>query len=180
MKYIGNYIDKIPKGLIETILDNDGDLTPVYQPEKWKGTPELDQALKEVEDAGYPDLNYYFHQYSRNTEVIKPFVNDVDQLLKSIQKEQFNESHWWIVKYNPGDMQPMHIDPHVRSMSNCFRYTMLLTDFVDGHIFTWGDKMLNNYQAGDLFLWDDYRCLHGAVNISYVPRISLQLSYYNK
>jgi len=180
MKYIGNYINQIPKGLIDTILKNDGDHTPVYQPDKWRGTPELDQALKEVENAGYPELEYYFHQYNKNTKVISPFIQELDDLLKSIPTTPFSESHWWFVKYNPGDMQPMHIDPHVRSVNNCLRYTMMLTDFVDGHIFTYEDKMLNDYVAGDLFLWDNYQCLHGAVNISYVPRISLQLSYYNK
>jgi hypothetical protein len=79
-----------------------------------------------------------------------------------------------------GDMQPMHFDPHVIDTQDCQRYTMMLTDFEDGHIFVYDDVLLNNYKAGDLFLWPDAMCLHGAANISMHPRVSLQMSFYNE
>jgi hypothetical protein len=181
LKYIGNFIDKVPAGLIETLLAEDGEITPVYQPDKWQGSIEIEAALKQVEDAGYPALDYSFHQYTDNTVCMQPFVNDLKWLsLTNIVPKQFNQHHWWIVKYNPGDMQPMHVDPHVRNASECMRYTMMLTDFAEGHILTHDDFMLTDYKAGDLFLWEDYYCYHGAVNIGYTPRISLQVSFYNK
>ena len=64
MKKIGNYKNWIPEGLLDTILKDSGDIVPVYQPEKWKGKPEWDRARIELENAGYPDLNYKFHQYT--------------------------------------------------------------------------------------------------------------------
>lgn len=181
MQYIGNFIDRIPNGLIQTVLDNDGEVTPVYQPDKWQGTPEIEAALKEVEAAGYDKLDYTFHQYTDSTDCMQPFVEDMQWLsFDNILPKPYEQYHWWIVKYNPGDMQPMHVDPHVRGMKECLRYTMMLTDFEEGHILTHNDFMLNDYRAGDLFVWEDYYCLHGAVNIGYNPRISLQVSFYNK
>jgi hypothetical protein len=181
MQYVGNFIDRIPDGLIETVLREDGRVTPVYQPEKWKGTPEIEAALKEVESAGYNKLDYHFYQFTNSTECMQPYLEDLKWLsFDNILPKTYDHYHWWIVKYYPGDMQPMHVDPHVRGMNECLRYTMMLTDFQDGHILTYGDFMLTDYKAGDLFLWKDFHCLHGAVNIGFDPRISLQVSFYNK
>jgi hypothetical protein len=180
MKYIGNYFDKLPAGFIDTILNDDGEVTPVYQPEKWQGRPEYDRARIALENAGYPGLNYKFHQYTESTTCIKKlgklrklgfFPDDLDPNL-------YSDFHWWAVKYKPGDMQPMHFDPHIIQTKSCVRYTMMLTDFVDGHIFVHDNYMLNKYRAGDLFRWPDAMIYHGAANIAMVPRISLQLSYY--
>jgi hypothetical protein len=180
MKFIGNYIDKIPPRMIDAILNDDGNRIPVYQPNKWKGTPEIEAALKLVEEAGYPALNYHFSQYDRNTPCLQPFIKDLDWLeLPDLHHKKYDIFHWWVIKYLAGEMQPMHIDPHVRETSECLRYTLMLTDFVDGHVLTYNDFILTGYKAGDLFLWEDPNCFHGAVNVSYEPRISLQLSFYN-
>lgn len=181
MIYIGNFIDKVPEGLIETITENDGNHVPVYQPDKWKGNPEIEAALKAVEDAGYPELDYWFHQYDSKSECLRPYFDKLEWLtFYDILPKPFEMHHWWIIKYLAGDMQPMHVDPHVRGTSECLRYTMMLTDYTDGHIFTHDNKMLTDYVAGDLFLWEDADCYHGAVNIAYKPRISLQVSFYNR
>ena len=186
MKRIGNYKNWIPEGLLDIILHDDGDVVPVYQPEKWQGKPEWDAARIALENAGYPDLNYKFHQYTIETECIKKYKTEM--LLKNadfvldppINPHWCEYGHWWIVKYKPGDMQPMHFDPHIIDTKDCLRYTMMLTDFEDGHIFTYGNYLLNDYVVGDLFEWPDPMILHGAANISMNPRISLQLSFYNK
>ena len=178
MKYIGNFIDQIPPGFIDMILQEDGDITPVYQPEKWSGKPEWDAARIALENAGYPKLNYHFHQYTENTPCVKPFLDQID--FKFNLPNLPSVFHWWVVKYMGGDMQPMHFDPHVIDTQDCQRYTMMLTDFEDGHIFVYDDVLLNNYKAGDLFLWPDAMCSHGAANISMNPRISLQMSFYNE
>ena len=178
MKFIGNYLDQLPAGFIDTVLANDGEITPVYQPEKWRNKPEYDQARIALENAGWPTLGYKFHQYTVDTECIKPYKNLIN--FKFHLPDNYEYYHWWIIKYNPGDMQPMHFDPHVINTTDCKRYTMMLSDFEDGHIFVYDDILLNNYKAGDLFLWPDAMCLHGAANISMNPRISLQMSFYNK
>jgi len=183
MKYIGNYYDQLPKGLIDAVLADNGEVTPVYQPEKWSGKAEWDAARIALENAGYPELDYHFCQYTKNTECIKPFLSSIAEQANDFK---FNLSnlptvhHWWIVKYLAGDMQPMHFDPHIIDTKDCQRYTMMLTDFEDGHVFVYGDYMLNNYKAGDLFLWPDPMIIHGAANISMHPRISLQMSFYNE
>ena len=178
MKYLGNFIDQIPAGLIDAVLNNAGDITPVYQPEKWSGKPEWDAARIALEDAGYPKLDYHFHQYTQSTECLRPFLNQID--FKFNLPNLPSVHHWWIVKYQGGDMQPMHFDPHIIDTQDCQRYTMMLTDFEDGHIFVYDDVLLNNYRAGDLFLWPNAMCLHGAANIGMNPRISLQMSFYNE
>ena len=177
MKYIGNFIDRIPAGLIETVLSDPGDLTPVYQPDKWSDRKEYDDARVSLENAGYPALDYHFHQYTKNTACIQPYVDQID--FRFDLDDFLHEFHWWFIKLDPGEMQPMHFDPHVLDTHTCNRYTMMLTDFEDGHIFTYGDVLLNNYKAGDLFLWPDSMVLHGVANIGMRPRLSLQMSFSN-
>jgi hypothetical protein len=186
MKKIGNYKSWIPEGLLDVIQSNDGDVVPVYQPDKWRGRPEWDRARIELEKAGYPDLNYKFHQYTIETDCIKKYMTEMilkDQsfVLKSpINPHWCENGHWWIVKYKPGDMQPMHFDPHIIDTKDCLRYTMMLSEYEDGHIFTYDDFLLTDYQIGDVFLWPDAMVLHGAANIGMTTRISLQMSFYNK
>lgn len=181
MKLVGNYKNWIPDGFIDMVLKEDGDVVPVYQPDKWRGKPEWDTARIALENAGYPDLNYKFHQYTIQTPCIQQFIKDTGwKYTDPILPHWLENGHWWIVKYAPGDMQPMHFDPHIVGTKDCLRYTMMLTDFEDGHIFTYNDCLLNNYKVGDMFQWPDPMILHGAANISMNPRISLQLSFYNK
>ena len=172
MRYIGNYQEWITPELLNILLNNDGEVTPVYQPDKWSGRPDYDDARKELESAGYPAGNHYFCQYTKDTECLQhldikmPF--DIDRVY-----------HWWIIKLNPGQMQPMHFDPHVKLVENCKRYTMPLADYVPGHVFVYDDYLLKNYRAGDMFEWDDSSCYHGVVNISYTPRLTLQISIHD-
>lgn len=181
MKLVGNYNRWIPQGFVEMILAEDGDIMPVYQPEKWQGKPEWDSARIALENAGYPELDYKFHQYTVQTPCVQQFMKETGwSYFHPILPHWCEHGHWWIVKYLPGDMQPMHFDPHVIDTKDCLRYTMMLTDFEDGHIFTYNNYLLNNYNVGDLFQWPDPMILHGAGNISMIPRISLQLSFYNK
>jgi hypothetical protein len=181
MKLVGNYKNWIPEGFLDMILAEDGDVVPVYQPEKWRGKPEWDAARIALENAGYPELNYKFHQYTIQTPCIQKFMQETGwQYTDPILPHWCEYGHWWIVKYQPGDMQPMHFDPHIINTEDCLRYTMMLTDFEDGHIFTYDTYLLNDYNVGDLFQWPDPMILHGAANIGMKPRISLQLSFYNK
>lgn len=180
MQYIGNYLDQLPAGFIDAIANDPGEVVPVYQPEKWSGRPEYDQARILLETAGYPALDYHFHQYTRTTPCIQALgdLRDLNFVPADLDVDKYSDFHWWAVKYMPGDMQPMHFDPHIIQTQSCVRYTMMLTDFVDGHIFVYDNNMINNYRAGDLFRWPDAMIYHGAANIAMVPRISLQISYY--
>lgn len=180
MKHRGNFLSNLPAGLIDLLLEEDGDIVPVYQPEKWQGKPEYDEARKAVERAGYDKLNYTFHQYTKDTPCMKKFLNGSDlDVSFALDSRQFSQMHWWFIKLDPGEMQPMHFDPHITDTNNCLRQTMMLTEFKDGHIFVYEDYLLTDYVTGDLFEWPDPMIKHGVANISHYPRVSLQLSFYN-
>jgi len=173
MKFLGNFKNWITAELLETLLINDGDLTPVYQPEKWRNNPDFDEARIAVEKAGYPSGNHHFCQYTKETECLKNL--DIQMPIPLERKDH----HWWFIKLNPGQMQPMHFDPHVKLTKNCIRYTMPLLDYQPGHVFVEDNFLLTDYKAGDLFEWDRPDSYHGVVNISMNPRITLQLSVYD-
>lgn len=171
MKLVGNFKEWITPELLNILLTNDGEVTPVYQPDKWKGVPEFDAARIAVEKAGYPEGNHHFCQYTKDTECLRGL-----DIKMPIPIE--GEYHWWIIKLKPGQMQPMHFDPHVVQVAKCDRWTMPLLDYQPGHIFVWENKLLADYKAGDLFLWDDPMCYHGVCNISMHTRLTLQISAY--
>jgi hypothetical protein len=171
MKLVGNFKDWITPELLDTLINNDGDITPVYQPDKWRGTPEFDSARIAVEQAGYPNSNHTFCQYTKDTPCLSHFDIKMPVPIEG-------EYHWWIIKLKPGQMQPMHFDPHVTQVAKCTRWTMPLLDYQPGHIFVWENNLLTDYKAGDLFLWSDPMCYHGVVNISMTTRLTLQISAY--
>jgi hypothetical protein len=86
---------------------------------------------------------------------------------------------WWFIKLLPGQMQPMHIDPHLVEVENPIRYTMFLEDFTPGHIFVYDDKIMSNYKAGDVYEWSDPMTIHGVVNIGFTTRYTLQVTYHD-
>jgi hypothetical protein len=168
MELIGNYADWIPLALMDHIKSQDGDTVPVWQPDRWKGHPMLDEA-RERARPGYSNNKHNFQQFNSTTEGM------IDIELPTIPNDS-RRMFWWVVKLYPGQMQTMHFDPHLLSESNPGRYTMFLEDWQPGHIFTWEDKMLSNYKAGDLYRWSDPMCYHGVVNIGYEPRYTLQIT----
>jgi spermidine synthase len=95
--------------------------------------------------------------------------------LPKFPKERKNWA-WWFVKLLPGQMQAMHIDPHLIEVKDPVRYTLYLEDYHPGHIFVWDDKISSNYKAGDVYEWSDPMIVHGCVNISYKTRYTLQVT----
>jgi len=168
MEFVKNYADWITPEFMQYITDNDGDTVPVWQPDRWKGHPTLDEA-RERARAGYEHRNHNFQQFNSKTPGMIKFDLPV---IDGDSRQQL----WWVIKLLPGQMQSMHIDPHLISVKNPQRYTMFLQDWQPGHIFTWDDKMLSNYCAGDLYRWTDPMCYHGVVNIGYRTRYTLQIT----
>jgi len=82
-------------------------------------------------------------------------------------------------KLYPGEFQPMHVDPHLTELTNFKRFTMFLQDWEPGHIFTYDDKIITNYKAGDMYEWNDPMTLHGPVNIGYNTRYTLQITQHD-
>lgn len=153
---------------MQYITEHDGDTVPVWQPDRWRGHPMLDEA-RERARAGFAHRNHDFQQFNSNTAGMIKFDLPV---IEGDDRQQL----WWIIKLHPGQMQAMHFDPHLLGCSNPKRYTMFLEDWQPGHIFTWDDKMLSNYKAGDMYRWNDPMCYHGVVNIGYNTRYTLQIT----
>jgi len=168
MELVKNYASWITPAFMEHITENDGDTVPVWQPNKWQGHPMIDQARERARD-GYSHSNHTFQQFDNTT------IGMMDFTLPKIDSDD-REQWWWIIKLLPGQMQTMHFDPHLLKCINPIRYTMFLQDWQPGHIFTWDDKMLANYKAGDLYRWTDPMCYHGVVNIGYETRYTLQIT----
>ena len=169
MKYIGNYNNLITLDLMNRLETRNGDTVPVWQPERWTGRKEWEDA-REILRPGYAHLNLSFQQFNISSEDMKDFIFDF-----KIPNDDRKIS-WWFIKLLPGQMQPMHFDPHLIEIVNPKRYTVFLQDWKPGHIFTWSNKMICDYKAGDLFEWNDPMCYHGCVNIGYENRYTLQIT----
>lgn len=173
MRYIGNYKDWITTELMNHLQTHEGDLRNVWQPERWQGHPELDR-FRELCRPGYSDGRGKFHQFN----LMSPDMKDFPIVLPELPEKR-NRIFWWFVKLNPGEMQAMHIDPHLVDVKNPVRYTMYLQDYIPGHIFIWDDKISANYKAGDLYEWSDPMIVHGCVNISFEARYTLQITMHD-
>lgn len=170
MELIGNYASWITPELMELIKNNPGDTIPVWQPNRWTGRPEWDEA-RERARPGYSDNKHFFQQFN-------PYCKDMegfDLVLPKIPGDD-RTAMWWIVKLLPGQMQSMHFDPHLIEYKNPQRYTLFLEDWKPGHVYVWGDQYISNYKAGDFYKWKDPMCYHGCVNIGYDNRYTLQIT----
>lgn len=173
MRYVGNFKEWITPELMNHLKSHDGDLTPVWQPDRWQGHPLLDQ-FRELARPGYSANKHDFQQFNQKSKDMENF-----NILLPEFPEKRKYCFWWFVKLLPGQMQAMHIDPHLVEVQNPVRYTMFLKDFEPGHIFVYDDKMISNYKIGDVYEWSDPMIVHGVVNIGYSTRYTLQVTMHD-
>lgn len=81
---------------------------------------------------------------------------------------------WWFSKLPPGSVFPYHIDIY-QEVEPKRRLWIAYTDYQPGHIFSYGDKILTGYKAGDVYEFDDTQVCHGAANCGLTTKISLQI-----
>lgn len=159
MKYIGNFQNWLPQHAINTILTTEGDRRPESNPESYKSS-----LAKIWLEAGF-NLSRIgwslYYQSHFDKEIVIP-------------KEIENVTSWWFCKLNPGDVFPLHQDLY-KDPKPVKRYWMACQDHIPGHIFFYGKESLNNYKAGDLFLFEDENEWHGSCNIGFISKISLQI-----
>lgn len=163
MKYLGNYshwIDPLWEHKILTIRGQ-------ARPKDWPPLNSAEQEeYKTYTDAGY-DLNatnwWVYEEKDMNISINPPWTN--------------RPIHWWFVKMTPGQFMPVHRDPHAVDKP-CERYWMPLQDYQPGHIFLYEDKIISNYLAGDVFMFDNPTAMHGSANIGHCDRISLLITEY--
>lgn len=173
MKFIANYKDWITDDLMNHLQTRDGETRPVWQPERWQGHPLLDE-FRELCRVGYAHRNHNFQQFNNSCADMQNFPIILPDL-----PEKRNMCFWWFIKLLPGQMQAMHIDPHLVEVKNPVRYTMFLEDYHPGHVFLYEDFLATNYKAGDLFEWSDPMLVHGCVNISFKTRYTLQITMHD-
>jgi hypothetical protein len=173
MIYIDNYSDFVTNELINHLSNKTGDIVPVWQPERWKGNKKLDH-YRNLCQPWFENKSPIFHQFNAKSLDMENFNFQIPILPKT-RKNMF----WWFIKLLPGEMQTMHIDPHLLDVKNPVRYTMFLQDYHPGHIFVYENVLANNYKKGDLYEWSDPEIVHGVVNISYKIRLTLQITLHD-
>jgi hypothetical protein len=133
----------------------------------------LDEA-REKTRTGYAHRDHNFQQFNPETKDMNKFNLQLPVIPGDARAQM-----WWIIKLFPGQMQPMHFDPHLINKKNPQRYTMFLEDWKPGHVFVWDDKYISDYKAGDLFKWYDPMMYHGVVNIGHETRYTLQITTHD-
>jgi hypothetical protein len=157
MKFVGNIKHLIEDRTVIHMMNHTGTVKPSIVPEEHQN-----EIYAKWVDAGY-DLSKlrweFFTGSSFAWEIKTPFTGHVK---------------WWFSKLRPGEIFPYHIDTYPDNV-NAKRYWVAITDYEPGHIFTYGNKVLTDYVCGDMFEFDDSKMYHGACNIGFNPKISMQL-----
>lgn len=174
INYLGNHKQWIcDNKIIEFLTGVQGEKTPVWQPDHWKGNSILDEYRKKAEPA-YSHNRFFFHQLNPASSEIQNFNLELPEL-----PAKRNNLNWWFVILYPGEFQPIHIDPALTKVKDPIRYTIFLQDWEPGHIFVYDDKILTNYKAGDMYEWNDPMIVHAPANVSYNTRYTLQITLYD-
>lgn len=177
MEFIANYKDWVTDELMSHLINHTGDTVNVWQPHRWQGHPVLDDARERARE-GYSSGLHTFQQFNPRSEDMSSYKIDLPKIPGEDDSRIFL---WWFIKLLPGQMQAMHIDPHLLELEkkNPRRYSLFLEDFKPGHIFVWDTFIKSDYKAGDLYMWNDPMCYHGCVNIAFEPRYTLQITTHD-
>lgn len=171
--FVKNEKEWITPTLLNHLETHKGDTVPVWQPERWTGNTTLD-TFREKARPFFENNTPYFQQFNANSKDMENFPITLPNF-----PEVRSNMHWWFVKLLPGQMQTMHIDPHLTEVKNPIRYSMFLQDYIPGHVFVFDDFMATNYKAGDIFEWSNPDCIHAVVNVSYDIRYTLQVTFHD-
>jgi hypothetical protein len=161
--YQGNFANWIDPQWRELVLNTVGQARPRdWPPETAAESAEYQKA----QEAGY-DLTavdwWVYEKHDLSINIDPPWCT--------------GKTDWWITKLMPGQFMPMHTDPFTH-YETCKRYWVPLQDFSPGHLFVYGNELIKDYKAGDVFEYYDSRDTHGAANIGHTPRVILQVTEY--
>ncbi len=168
MEYIGNCKDFILDSLISEIKNFSSDIGDVRPKEIDLNQKYKSEIMQKLLLAGYSLSKMRWTLYYQS------HLSTIFQLPPIFK----NVKNWWFVKLNPGDIFPYHLDVY-DDQKILDRYWIACEDHKPGHIFSYGNDVLTGYQAGDIFKFDAHRIYHGAANIGFEPKISLQVSCWN-
>ena len=164
MEWIGNFNKDLSKDLNDLVMITEGQA----RPGDWKPINDVERNLWEKGKSTFDfskTMWYVYEQQDLQIDLKFPWT--------------FGKCHWWITKLLPGQMMPMHTDPHTHEEQTCKRYWIPLQDYVPGHVFIYGESMIQNYKRGDVFQYENSTDEHGAANLSFIPRIVLQVTEYS-
>jgi hypothetical protein len=163
MRYLKNVSDWIDPQWIKIVNENPG-----------KPRPDFTNLLNSFEKEQYSQAESAGYSFEKPLWTI--YEKD-DLGMDIVPNWCTGKTSWWITKLMPGQYMPMHSDPFTQT-TNVRRFWVPLMDYEPGHVFIYKGTMVQDYKLGDLYQFDNAVDLHGAANISYSPRIMLQLSEY--
>lgn len=163
MIYLGNYANWIDEKWIDYLLSSEG------YPRPSGGKNPDSEEFRQAESVGYDLTKTYWYIYEPEH---LPFKIDPPFPVEGIFL-------YWFIKMLPGQIMPMHQDPHAIEEKNSKRFWMPLQDYKPGHVFIYEDELATHYKKGDLFQYDNSHAIHGACNIGWEPRLIFNFSTYN-
>jgi hypothetical protein len=186
MKYIGNISNFINDEIIEYVKTNtlnqkqDSYYYELQQEYDFFKNKSFDWSRVKYETFTSKELSHKFSE----KDLILPFNSSFEcsKLPEGCQISPSSKITWWIAKLAPGDVVPCHLDMYPDSDSETkqsfgLRYYIACSDQEMGHVFAYNNnEFLVNYKKGDMYEFSAETLWHGACNIGFTPKISIQLS----
>jgi hypothetical protein len=164
MEYLGNYKDIIQDDWIEFLKTNTGQLLPDLRECL---LPDFDEQNKAIVSNWRPANKPYWYKFEIQD---LPFTIPWPTSLT-------DDIDWWVIKQQPGQMIPMHIDKNPEDRTS--RYILMLQDYEPGHVLIWDDQYIRDYKRGDFFKVKNVNALHGGANLSNNIRLLAYLTVWN-
>lgn len=161
MKYIGNCDEWIEDDFVKLLL------TPNFG----QKTPSISEHFED------PQYQYWINQGFPSDRISFTFIfqDHFDHNI-TLPKQFGDTKEWWFSRLDPGDIVPWHADKFKYDESNIERYWIAMQDYIPGHIFLYENKPFVDYKKGDIFLFNNPTAYHGAGNLSFIPKLSLQVA----
>ncbi len=142
---------------------------------------------KENDPLARPDQDYDREEYDLERigmgkdYIVTNLSYDLPPLFQSIA-DQFGleKSMARIHIQKPGQVWNLHLDKLEKWMpadpTQVVRYFVQLTDWQQGHFWSYGNYMWSGWQAGDVSTFDWLNVPHSTANAGHVPRATLQIT----
>lgn len=151
------------------------------QPVTWRtrGRPNdsLQRANEEHDQEDY-DLE---QQGYGSKHVVSDLTYEIPQVFKAIA-DQFELTNAMVRIHvqRPGQVWNLHLDKLEKWMpqdpTQVARYFVQLTDWQQGHFWSYGNFQWAGWQAGDVSTFDWWNVPHATANAGHVPRATLQIT----
>ena len=135
-----------------------------------RATEEYDQEDYDLEQQGY-GRDYVVTNLNYNLDPVFQHIADHFGLEKSMAR---------IHVQHPGQVWNLHLDKLEKWMpadpTQVVRYFVQLTDWQQGHFWSYGNYAWTGWQAGDVSTFDWINVPHATANAGHVPRATLQIT----